>query len=103
MLRGLQPENGCAGRRHPDAMFPPADGVERTRGPLRPVKPITDEDEQLLRHALAAAGRKAVYTVAVAVQPRRDRGEGHDLRRSFNGSAGAPWRDLVVRHAESAG
>jgi hypothetical protein len=42
--------------------------LERTRGPLRPVEPITAEDEQLLRHALAAAGRKAVYTVAVAVQ-----------------------------------
>lgn len=44
------------------------DELEAERGPLRRVMPITGEDGQLLRHALAAAGRKAVYTVAVAVQ-----------------------------------
>ncbi len=39
---------------------------ERT-GPLRPVEPITDADLAELERLLALAGRKAVYSLAVAV------------------------------------
>lgn len=42
--------------------------LEAERGPLRPVLPITPEDRAELDGALADAGRRAVYTIAVAVQ-----------------------------------
>lgn len=72
------------------------DELEAERGPLRPVLPITDEDTQELRAALKAAGRKAVYTVAVAVQ--RAVNELRELHGGLEiwGSYQATWTHLLA-------
>lgn len=51
--------------RHHD-VYLPFDELRAHRGPLRPVEPITADDRQALRDALALAGRKAVYSLAFA-------------------------------------
>ena len=42
--------------------------LEATRGPLRPVRPVTDSDAADVRALLAAAGRRGVTTLAAAVE-----------------------------------
>lgn len=42
--------------------------LDRGHGPLRPVEPITDADSAILRDALRRAGRKAVTTLAAAIE-----------------------------------
>jgi hypothetical protein len=56
-----------AGYRRQDLPARSGDELAATRGPLRPVLPITDEDEQRMRELFAEAGRKAVATLAAAL------------------------------------
>jgi hypothetical protein len=42
--------------------------LEATRGPLRPVEPITDDDQAELCHLFTIAGRKAITTLAAALE-----------------------------------
>ena len=51
---------------HVDGYLTP-DELAEQHGPLRPVEPITAEDRAELERLLALAGRKAVYSLAVAV------------------------------------
>lgn len=44
-----------------------------TRGPLRPVKPISDEDSTQLRELFTTAGRRTVTTLAAALEQVLDR------------------------------
>jgi hypothetical protein len=39
-----------------------------TRGPLRPVEPVTDDDQAALHGLFAAAGRKTIATLAAAIE-----------------------------------
>lgn len=57
-----------AGYRHQD--LPDRDGGElaATRGPIRPVLPITDADELRMRELFGEAGRKTVGTLAAALE-----------------------------------
>lgn len=63
---------------------PSYEQLERGRGPLRPIAPITEADSATLRAALRAAGRKAATTLAAALadlyRARRDAyaGDEHD-------------------------
>ena len=43
------------------------DQLNEQHGPLRPVEPITDADRNWLEQLIEQAGRKAVYSLAVAV------------------------------------
>lgn len=54
--------------------------LEAARGPLRPVLPVTDDDEQLIRRLLGECGRKAVATLAAAIEQVF-----HELREAAGG------------------
>lgn len=56
------------------------DELEAARGPLRPVLPVTDEDEAEIRRLFTAAKRKAVTTLAAALAQVF-----HDLREEAGG------------------
>jgi hypothetical protein len=51
--------------------------LEATRGPLRPVEPITDADEAELRDLFTTAGRKTITSLAAALEQVF-----HELRES---------------------
>jgi hypothetical protein len=46
----------------------PLDELAATRGPLRPVEPVTEFDVRLLRHDFGEAGRKTITTLAAALE-----------------------------------
>lgn len=84
------------------------DEIDRTRGPLRPVLPITDEDEALLRETFTRAGRKTVTTIAAAVEQvfhelREQRGglaTAHDsyeyAKRTLTAGRAGSWESAVL-------
>lgn len=65
--------------------------LAETRSPLRPVEPITNEDQAELRRLFAIAGRKTITTLAAAVESVF-----HEIReireaRGGPGSRGGSW------------
>jgi hypothetical protein len=66
--------------------------VLATRGPVRPVEPNTDEDEGELRHLLRQAGRKAVATLAAALESVF-----HQIREERGGLAAHDSYDFAKR------
>jgi hypothetical protein len=86
------------------------DEVQAQHAPLRPVLPITAEDRERLRAVLAAAGRKAVTSLAAAVydvfrQLREDHGGMDNPRVSYETAtqhllAGRPgsWESQSLLH-----
>ncbi|HEY3514595.1 MAG TPA: hypothetical protein VGL36_35775 [Kribbella sp.] len=64
----------------PDRTYPE---LVASRGPLRPVLPITRADSEQLRELFAAAGRRAVTTLAAALEQVV-----HTLRAGRRGTAG---------------
>ena len=56
------------------------DRLEADRGPLRPVQPITEHDQKILLDALSGAGRRAITTLAAAVEQLH-----HELRQQHGG------------------
>lgn len=58
--------------------------LEQTRGPLRPVEPVTDADEDILREAFRRCARKTVTTIAAALDVVF-----HELREAQGGLTNA--------------
>lgn len=76
--------------------------LTRERGPWRPVEPITDADEALLRDAFTRAGRKTITTLAAALadvyhQARERGGDSHDYGcRTLTAGRGGSWESAVL-------
>jgi len=80
------------------------------RGPVRPVEPVTDADEEDLRALFAQAGRKTVTTLAAALEDvfRRlndqHHGSGPDLdgfqyaRRTMMAGRAGSWESDLLMH-----
>jgi hypothetical protein len=66
--------------------------LRATRGPVRPVEPITDEDERELQRLLRQAGRKAVATLAAALESVF-----HQIREERGGLAAHDSYDFAKR------
>lgn len=86
----------------------PFEQLEADRGPLRPVEAMTDEDRHVLTAALSSAGRKAVTTVAAAVEQlyyeKREQHGGLDSPGSHDHAAaaltagrGGSWESDLLR------
>src|SRR5262245_61917286 len=58
--------------------------LQADRGPLRPVQPITGDDEKWLRSLFDTAGRKAIATLAAALESVF-----HEIREHQGGLGGA--------------
>jgi hypothetical protein len=58
--------------------------LAQQRGPVRPVEPITDEDDGLLRETFRRCGRKAIATMAAALDVVF-----HEVRQSRGGLSNA--------------
>ncbi|TDW95379.1 hypothetical protein EV137_2715 [Kribbella pratensis] len=71
----------------PDRTYPE---LIASRGPLRPVLPITDPDAAQLRELFTAAGRRTVTTLAAALEHVF-----HELRVSKEGATGATGWDYA--------
>ena len=68
-----------------------------TRGPLRPVEPVTDDDRAALHELFAAAGRKTITTLAAAIETVF-----HQVREEHGGLA-APGSWEFARRTLTAG
>jgi hypothetical protein len=75
----------------------PLPQLEANRGPLRPVLPVEAADETQLRALLARAGRRAISSLAAAVECVF-----HDIRESFGGLS-APRSYQLAKTALTAG
>jgi hypothetical protein len=79
--------------------------LEADRGPLRPVLPVTDNDQQALQTALRAAGRLAVGSLMVAVyrvarnliDQARERGDWPTLASLLVAGREGSWESEALR------
>lgn len=72
--------------------MPTLDDLAETRGPLRPVLPVTDEDETEIRELLTRAGRKSIATLAAALEQAW-----HQIRESAENRDSSDPCDFATR------
>jgi hypothetical protein len=77
---GHPPPPGAATRYQRDLPPRGLDELAATRGPLRPVEPITDADRALLVSTFQKAGRKTITTLAAALEQLF-----HEIREAHGG------------------
>jgi hypothetical protein len=82
----------CAGYRREDLPERSLEELAATRGPLRPVLHITDDDDAEMRRLFAQAGRKTIATLAAALETVF-----HQLRESRGGLGAHDSYEFAMR------